>query len=280
MFEVAFHIHPSKSLENAWQELETAGCHLLYSTEDSDGTQVIFGFLPAAIDKKTLLDQHPYIREISETSFNTIDWTAQWAAHAGNYHNGYVHVDIQSYCKDPSTSFPHSNIRLEPGPGFGDLSHPTTRLILSLMGKYIKDKCVIDIGCGSGILSLAAYAMGAQSVIGIDIDEDALTHARVNSQLNEMNQHIEFLNPQMFLRRSQNTPEKDPVILMNMIESEQIIAWNSLPTIHPTVHTAITSGILKSGKKSYLKLTKLWGWNLIQEIEEEGWLGFVFNKGG
>lgn len=278
MFESAFHINPSVAIESAWLELENAGCDLLYSNEEANGTQVIFGYLPAHVDEKTLIAQHPFILEISQASFGTIDWTSQWEAHGPSFHDGYIHVDLNSYCNSFTPTSSHSIIRLAPGPGFGDLSHPTTRLVLQLMSQHVKNKDVIDMGCGSGILSLAAHAMGAQSVLGVDIDENALTHARANSSTNNMNEHIEFFNPQNFICKIEKISENNQVLLMNMIETEQFQVWTSLPSIHSTVRTIITSGILKTGKKSYLKLTKSWGWSIEQELEEDGWMGFIFTN--
>lgn len=213
-----------------------------------------------------------------DAPFYKIDWHAQWAAHGSDFHNGCVHVDLKQYGTRRQEFVP-SVLKLQPGPGFGDLSHPTTHLVLKLMSNHVKNENVIDIGCGSGILSLAAAAMGAKSVTGIDIDEGAVIHAKSNSQLNGMDKTIDFILPQHFHPKNHAKNSKtDFIILMNMIESEQIQASNSLPTIHPHTKTAITSGILKEGRKSYLKLTQSWGWQLQAETEESGWLGFIFSQ--
>ena len=77
------------------------------------------------------------------------------------------------------------NIRLDPGVAFGTGTHPTTRLCLSwLLQELPRGARVLDYGCGSGVLAIAAAKLGAREVIGTDIDEQALDAARANSARN------------------------------------------------------------------------------------------------
>lgn len=84
---------------------------------------------------------------------------------------------------DPSAT----NIQLDPGLAFGTGGHATTALCLSWLGENdIKDKSVIDYGCGSGILAIAAYKLGASELRSIDIDPQALDASRDNAQRNDI----------------------------------------------------------------------------------------------
>jgi ribosomal protein L11 methyltransferase len=77
------------------------------------------------------------------------------------------------------------NIRLDPGVAFGTGTHPTTRLCLVwLLQNMPRGARVLDYGCGSGVLAIAAAKLGAREVIGTDIDEQALDAARANSERN------------------------------------------------------------------------------------------------
>lgn len=77
------------------------------------------------------------------------------------------------------------NIKLDPGMAFGTGSHPTTRLCLEWLCDSITPGCsVLDYGCGSGILAIAAARLGADEVLGIDIDEKAVEAARDNAERN------------------------------------------------------------------------------------------------
>lgn len=76
-------------------------------------------------------------------------------------------------------------IRLDPGLAFGTGSHPTTALCLAWLGaNNVKDRSVIDFGCGSGILAIAAIKLGAKQVIAVDIDQQALTACQSNREVN------------------------------------------------------------------------------------------------
>lgn len=78
------------------------------------------------------------------------------------------------------------NIELDPGMAFGTGSHPTTRLCLEWLCDAVQPGCsVLDYGCGSGILGIAAAKLGAGDVLGIDIDEKAVEAARDNAARNE-----------------------------------------------------------------------------------------------
>lgn len=88
------------------------------------------------------------------------------------------------------------NVMLDPGLAFGTGTHPTTALCLAwLDGEALQDKVVIDFGCGSGILAIAALKLGAKRVIGIDIDPQAITASRDNAQRNNVSDKLELYLP-------------------------------------------------------------------------------------
>ena len=179
-----------------------------------------------------------------------IDWTQQWKLHAPNFKGNFAYVKLKE----------NLSFRLKPGPGFGDLSHPTTKLMLEMLPEKIKGT-VIDIGCGSGILSLAAKLLGAEEVIGIDIDEEAIEHANENAELNGLNC--------FFGKELPHTP-KNPLILMNMISSEQKLAWKALPTFKS--YRLIVSGCPVDEKEPHQNGA------LIQKAVLDGWKGYVFEQ--
>ena len=89
------------------------------------------------------------------------------------------------------------NVLLDPGLAFGTGTHPTTSLCLEwLDGQDLVGKTVIDFGCGSGILSIAALKLGAAKVIGIDIDPQAILASRDNAERNGVSGDLELYLPQ------------------------------------------------------------------------------------
>ncbi len=89
------------------------------------------------------------------------------------------------------------NVMLDPGLAFGTGTHPTTSLCLEwLEGLDLTGKTVVDFGCGSGILAIAALKLGAAKVIGIDIDPQAILAAKDNAERNGVAGQIELYLPQ------------------------------------------------------------------------------------
>ena len=83
------------------------------------------------------------------------------------------------------------NLQLDPGLAFGTGSHPTTRLCLKWLDTQLKGgKSVLDYGCGSGILTIAALKLGAGSAVGVDIDEQAIRASNDNAAQNDVQAHF------------------------------------------------------------------------------------------
>lgn len=85
-------------------------------------------------------------------------------------------------------------LNLDPGIAFGTGTHETTRLCLAALEKYVTSGCtMLDVGCGSGILSVASLLLGAQSAVGVDIDEMAVKTAKENAVLNNVQDRLTVL---------------------------------------------------------------------------------------
>ena len=81
---------------------------------------------------------------------------------------------------------------LDPGMAFGTGSHPTTRLCLEWLERTVStDISILDYGCGSGILAIAAAKLGAKEVLGVDIDLQAVSAAKSNAELNTVSARFE-----------------------------------------------------------------------------------------
>ena len=99
-----------------------------------------------------------------------------------------IHIDDRLWIVPSWHDAPNKdaiNIEMDPGMAFGTGSHPTTRLCLQWLLDAVKPgDSVLDYGCGSGILGIAAARLGAGRVLGVDIDEHAVTASRANAERN------------------------------------------------------------------------------------------------
>lgn len=200
-----------------------------------------------------------------------VDWGMQWSG--GDEPLEELVIDLKCICPSASEG---TSLKLLPGPGFGDLSHPTTRLSLKMLALCVKGKCLWDIGCGSGILSLAALKLGARSVCGIDIDPSALEHARSNAKENACLAQSAFWHPDE--RQDRVVIDSDAVVVMNMISSEQDVVWKSFAALRDFQGTLITSGILQEERQAYHELWKLRGWVVQEEHTDGDWMAFRLKR--
>jgi ribosomal protein L11 methyltransferase len=111
------------------------------------------------------------------------NWMEAWKVHYHPIPIGKRLIIIPAWLESPDAS--RISIKIDPGMAFGTGMHPTTQLCLELLESYIpKDGDVIDVGCGSGILSVAALKLGADFALGVDIDEASVKASRENADAN------------------------------------------------------------------------------------------------
>ncbi len=127
------------------------------------------------------------------------DWTRAWMDQFRPMRFGR-RLWIYPSTIEPPTDDPDAVIvRLDPGLAFGTGTHPTTALCLAwLDGLDLAGKTVIDFGCGSGVLAIAALKLGAARVIGVDNDPQALVASRDNAERNQVAARIELFAPEDF----------------------------------------------------------------------------------
>jgi len=121
--------------------------------------------------------------------FQEQNWMETWKQHYRPLPVGERLLILPAWMeKDTGIRIP---IRIDPGMAFGTGVHPTTQLSLQLLEHYVKrGDSVIDVGCGSGILSIAAAKLGAARVVAVDTDAVALENARHNVRLNDVKVEI------------------------------------------------------------------------------------------
>ena len=112
------------------------------------------------------------------------DWATEWRRGFGAQRIGrrlLLHPSWEEVQGEPDDVI----LTIDPENAFGSGDHETTRLVLNMLDRRLAGgERVLDVGCGSGVLSIAALRLGAASAVAIDIDEDAVTVARRNAEIN------------------------------------------------------------------------------------------------
>ncbi len=156
------------------------------------------------------------------------------------------------------------NIVLDPGLAFGTGNHPTTHLCLEwLTEQPLKNHSVLDYGCGSGILAIAAKKLGAQPVVGVDIDVQAVTASLYNAQQNQVS--IDFFDATAF---SQQTFD---IVVANILSSALMVLAPALSKYCKTGGKIALSGILHTQKEALLLRYSEW-FNMDTPKQKEDWL--------
>lgn len=174
-----------------------------------------------------------------------------------------IHPENKKNNIDPS----YSNMIVKPGLGFGTGKHPTTKLCLMELQK-INNKNVLDIGTGSGILSIAATFFGANKCIGLDSDDMALSNANYNVRLNKLNEKIDLIQSDF---ENYNTCFMFDTIYVNV---SKLFLLNNLKTIYKMLN--LNGNLIVSGFKTEdeIQITNTYSnlFNIVSTKLEAGWV--------
>jgi ribosomal protein L11 methyltransferase len=155
---------------------------------EGDEEAIKRGQIEAALGHLSLIAPlpKPEYQRVDETN-----WNESWKAHYHPVRIGKRLIILPEWDKEvPEGLIP---VWIDPGMGFGTGTHPTTQLALEMLEDGLANAPgadVIDVGCGSGILSIAAVRLGAGTVVGVDADEDAIDNARLNARINGLEERV------------------------------------------------------------------------------------------
>ena len=156
------------------------------------------------------------------------------------------------------------NIILDPGLAFGTGAHPTTHLCTEwLIDNVSKEKKVLDYGCGSGILAIAAYKLGAKIVKGVDIDPQAIIASKENGNVNECN--IDWLNT------DEDFKFQADLLVANILSSALSVLAPLLASYCAPKGKIALSGILESQENHIKKIYAPW-FIFEQTLKNNGWV--------
>lgn len=160
---------------------------------------------------------------------------------------------------------------LEPGLAFGTGTHETTRLCLELLEKYITSDCdFLDMGCGSGILSVAALLLGAKSAVGVDIDPLAVKTAVENAGTNGVGQKFTGICGNL----AEKVTGKFHVVAANIVADVVILLSHDAPRFLYKDSVYLISGIIDTREQDVLDA--LAGkFQVIERKEENGWVAMA-----
>jgi ribosomal protein L11 methyltransferase len=158
---------------------------------------------------------------------------------------------------------PSCAVVIDPGRAFGTGSHPTTRLCVQLLASTSTRGSLLDVGCGSGVLAIAAVRLGFANVVAVDVDPVAVETTRANAAANGVRVHASVLDA-----------ERDDLPTANVVVANVLLRPVEHILARLTASEAITSGYLDGERPSHA------GWEHVETVELNGWAADRFRRGG
>jgi ribosomal protein L11 methyltransferase len=236
------------------------------------------------------------ISPLPDPQFRTVqeqDWAEAWKQHYHPIAIGQRLIIVPAWLESPDPA--RISIRMDPGMAFGTGTHPTTQLCLELAEKVLSDpeleannpetagsrrSAAIDIGCGSGILSVAAIKLGTARALGVDIDPLAVKVSLENAFLNGVAEHYsagigsvaEILKGDFYLRQA-------PLVFANILAPILIRLFEDglAELVSPGGHL-ILSGILAEQEAAVLEAAQAHGMRLHTHCQIADWVAISVEK--
>jgi ribosomal protein L11 methyltransferase len=166
-------------------------------------------------------------------------------------------------------------IELDPGMAFGTGTHPTTVLCLQALEKYIhSENEVLDVGCGSGVLSIAAALLGARSILAMDLDEVAVKSTNINAKLNKVSGKITVKQNNLL----EGINQKADIIVSNILAEIIVRFVDEAYTLLRTGGYFITSGIIAQKESDVKDALQSAGFVIVETKYLEDWLSIIAKK--
>jgi ribosomal protein L11 methyltransferase len=223
----------------------------------------------------------PVYRQIADQN-----WMEAWKKHYQPILIGERLVIVPAWLESPDPN--RVAIKIDPGMAFGTGTHPTTQLCLELMESWFgqsiignrKSKIVIDVGCGSGILSIAALKLGASRALGVDIDAESIINSRANADTNAVGAELilgvgsvqEILDGTFAFKKA-------PLVVANILAPVIVRLFNAgLSNLINEIGTIILSGILLEQEGNVIEAGQAHGLSLNERRQVGDWVALSLSR--
>ncbi|MFZ6026261.1 MAG: 50S ribosomal protein L11 methyltransferase [Chloroflexota bacterium] len=263
--------------------------------EDEGGRTIgplrVCGYLP--VDEKTeevrqKIEQALFylgaISPLPAPEFRTVheqDWAEAWKEHYHPIAIGANLIIVPAWLESPEPS--RVAIRMDPGMAFGTGTHPTTQLCLELLEEYAAQASsydVIDVGCGSGILSVAARKLGAAFALGVDIDPLAVKISQENAVLNGVPSGFEWgVGSVTEVKRGDFSIQQAPLVLANILAPIIVrLFGDGLADLVAPGGTLMLSGILDTQADEVVEAASTRALQLVEKKQVADWVALKLVK--
>ncbi|MDO9128426.1 MAG: 50S ribosomal protein L11 methyltransferase [Anaerolineales bacterium] len=214
------------------------------------------------------------------------NWMEAWKQHYEPIPIGKRLIIIPAWLESPdSTRIP---IKIDPGMAFGTGTHPTTQLCLELLESFLdaqssivnRQSAIMDVGCGSSILSIAALKLGAASALGVDIDEAAVKASRENAAANGVAENLSLgLGSVAEVLAGRFGVRQASLVLANILAPVIIRLFEAgLDELVAPDGALILSGILQEQVESVVSAARSRGMKLVEKRQMGDWVAMRLER--
>lgn len=219
--------------------------------------------------------------EMQSSGIREEDWANNWKEYFKP-----IEIGEKLIIKPTWETLPEDNkrfvVELDPETSFGTGRHFTTQLCLELLEKYVTSgDRVCDLGCGSGIISIAAMALGAESAVGVDIASDAAKIAKANALKNGIadEKYTVFCGDITTDAELKERIGKGYDLVAANIVSDVLLAMKEIfAEITKPGGILVISGIIDDRRDEVLETVKLCGFTLLEDLHRDMWNAAVYKR--
>jgi ribosomal protein L11 methyltransferase len=191
------------------------------------------------------------------------DWQAEWKATIRPVRAGRIVIVPSWLADDHLAEQDEVTLVLDPGRAFGSGHHATTTLCLELLGELeLAGRTVADVGCGTGILAIAAARLGAR-VAAVDLDPEAVTVTRENAERNDVQLRCEVGSVEAL-------PGPAQVVVANLVTD--VVVSLAVPLVAATTEVLLVSGVASEREDRVVDALTAAGATIEEVRERDGWV--------
>ncbi|MDP5273074.1 50S ribosomal protein L11 methyltransferase [Chengkuizengella axinellae] len=219
--------------------------------------------------------------DINSKVVNEEDWANAWKQYFKPVRIT-ERITIKPTWENYEASDNEAIVELDPGMAFGTGTHATTALCLKALEKaQIEGKNVIDVGTGSGILSIAAMKLGANHVLALDLDPVAVSSAKENVRINDLTEKIdvELSDLLQVIQKNQTEQQTKVRVVVANILAEIILTFiDDVYNVLEDGGLYIASGIIKQKEADVVQALEKAHFKILERLEQEDWVVITAQK--